>query len=471
MSMTTDEKTPSRLIARTRVLGAGLGEVIVGADPAVGWRSSRIRRAATFATIIGVVVVLAAIAGIAVSMRVPLGTGGLGQVFTSYLSPRAGHIVFQESLAPRGVAVKTASFGSMDSLALFKWSAFGLVGLGPLFLAWRYPLFAWRVGFVAALIVPVLTMSPISALPPDLQLPPEQLLLLVAVLCVAGLRHSRATLWWLWALMALPAWIWLGPGLLKPLAGEVALMVITVALDATGASHRARRELAAQFERTELEGARRAVLEERTRIAREMHDVVAHHMSLIAVQAETAPFRLNELPDSALDEFSSLSEHAREALSDMRRLLGALRNEGPAERAPQPRLDDVPDLVAASQRAGVDITLIMPDIDTVTSPGVELCAYRIVQEALSNANRHALGSEISVTLEGDTDALRLRVRNGPGVGQTAISGYSRAGHGLVGMSERVAMLGGELVAAEDSEGGFLVAAVLPLHSALVSPAS
>jgi signal transduction histidine kinase len=245
-------------------------------------------------------------------------------------------------------------------------------------------------------------------------------------------------------------------------------MIVVVALDATGASYRARRELAAQHERHELEGARHAVLEERTRIAREMHDVVAHHMSLIAVQAETAPYRLNELPDDALDEFSSLSAHAREALSDMRRLLGALRNEGPAERAPQPRLADVPDLVAASRRAGVDVSLTMPDIDTVTSPGVELCAYRIVQEALSNANRHALGSEVLVEVAGNDESLRLVVRNGPGLTRPTSRGASRGGHGLTGMSERVAILGGELVAEEDQDGGFVVAAVLPLHSTLVS---
>jgi signal transduction histidine kinase len=192
-------------------------------------------------------------------------------------------------------------------------------------------------------------------------------------------------------------------------------------------------------------------------------------MSLIAVQAETAPYRLSELSDSALDEFSSLSAHAREALSDMRRLLGALRNEGPAERAPQPRLSDVPDLVAASQRAGVDVSLTMPNLDTVTSPGVELCAYRIVQEALSNANRHALGSEVSVEVEGDDAALRLRVRNGPGLRLSTTTSSTRAGHGLAGMSERVAILGGELVAEQDSDGGFLVAAVLPRHATLVSP--
>ena len=470
MSRAPDLLSTSHLHAHARTLGAGAAEVAIGADPVMTWRSARAQRAATAATVIGVVIILAAIAGVVVALRVPIGAVVRGS-FTSKLSPGAGARFLPQSLATGGVVVKSVTFNAYGSLTLFEWSAFGLIGLGPLFLSWRYPLFAWRIGFLAALIIPAIAMGPRATLPPSFQVPPEYLALLVVVLCVAGLRHSRAALWWMWALMALPAWIWLGPGLLKPLYVEAALMMVAVALDATGASNRARRELAVQFERNELEGARRAVLEERTRIAREMHDVVAHHMSLIAVQAETAPYRLSELPDSALDEFSSLSAHAREALSDMRRLLGALRNEGPAERAPQPRLNDVPDLVAASQRAGVDISLTMPDMDTVTSPGVELCAYRIVQEALSNANRHALGSEVSVVVEGDDDALRLRVRNGPGLKQAATMVEPRTGHGLVGMSERVAMLGGDLVAQEDPDGGFVVAAVLPLHATLVSPVS
>ncbi|HTT59033.1 MAG TPA: sensor histidine kinase [Acidimicrobiales bacterium] len=465
--MARDLVSSSHWPVRLHALGAGAGEVAVGTDPAVTWRSARARRAGTIATFVGVALILAAIAGVVVALRVSFGpavSSGLSSKFVV----RGGLNVVQQGLGGASFAVKSATVGSLGSLALFEWSSFGLIGLGPFFLAWRYPLFAWRVGFLAALIIPAISMRPFGALPPRYQLPPEQLALLVVVLCLAGIRHSRAALWWMWALMAIPSWIWLGPGLLKPLGADVALMVIVIALDAQGASLRARHELAAQFERTELEEARRAVLEERTRIAREMHDVVAHHMSLIAVQAETAPYRLRELPGPALDEFSSLSTHAREALSDMRRLLGALRNEGPAERAPQPRLGDVPELVAASQRAGVEISLTMPEVTALTSPGVELCAYRIVQEALANANRHALGSEISVVVEGNSDALRLRVRNGPGLNQATPSSEPRAGHGLMGMSERVAMLGGDLVAQEDPDGGFVVAAVLPLSSPQLS---
>jgi signal transduction histidine kinase len=466
MSRALDFASPSRLLTCARALGAGATEVIVGSDPSVTWRSPRTRRVATVVTVIGAAVLLAALAGIVVSLRVPIGATVSRGI--SMRVPLRGGLDFVQQ-GPGSVVTKTSV--PYGSVTLFKWSAFGLIGLGPLFLSLRFPLLAWRVGYLAAIIIPEASLRPMGALPPNLQLSPEQLLLVVAVLGIAGLRHSRAALWWMWALMALPATIWLGPGLLKPLVAEAALMIVVVALDATGASQRARRELAVQFERTELEEARRAVLEERTRIAREMHDVVAHHMSLIAVQAETAPYRLGELPNTALDEFSSLSAHAREALSDMRRLLGALRNEGPAERAPQPRLGDVPDLVAASQRAGVDVSLVMPEVDAATSPGVELCAYRIVQEALSNANRHALGSEVSVVVEGDKDELRLRVRNGPGLSRSTPDDAARSGHGIVGMSERVAMLGGELVAEEDPDGGFVVAAVLPLRTSLVSPVS
>ena len=183
--------------------------MIVGADPAVRWRSPRMKRVTSIATFIGAAVVIAAIAGIIVSLRVPIGAVVSRGFAVKVASPQ----LFKAAQQNFGSASlnTTVKFGAAGSATLFKWSAFGLIGLGPLFLAWRFPLFAWRVGYLAALIVPATTLRPFAALPPNLRLPPEQLLLLVAVLCVAGLRHSRAALWWMWALMALPAWIWLGP--------------------------------------------------------------------------------------------------------------------------------------------------------------------------------------------------------------------------------------------------------------------
>jgi signal transduction histidine kinase len=155
----------------------------------------------------------------------------------------------------------------------------------------------------------------------------------------------------------------------------------------------------------------------------------------------------------------------------MRRLLGVLREEGPVERSPQPRLDDLPELVDASRRAGIAVDLSMPAGLCRASPGVGLCAYRVVQEALSNAGRHASGAPVAVAVEEDGDVLRLRVENGPGPAAVPSSGPRRTGHGLVGMRERVALLGGSLSAGPGPDGGFAVVALLPLQQPQPPPAS
>jgi signal transduction histidine kinase len=223
---------------------------------------------------------------------------------------------------------------------------------------------------------------------------------------------------------------------------------------------RSRAELTRQAELTELEQARRAVLEERARIAREMHDVVAHHMSMIAVQAETAPYRITDLPPPALAEFGTIAAGAREALGDMRRLLGVLRAETDESlRTPQPGLSDVAALVETAQRAGVEVTLAEDDVAEVPE-AVGLAAYRIVQEALANAARHAPGGPVRVSVRGTADALWVEVGNDPGAAPTAAT--DGPGHGLVGMRERSALLGGTLEAGPAPDGGYRVAARLPL---------
>src|SRR5206468_1260568 len=145
------------------------------------------------------------------------------------------------------------------------------------------------------------------------------------------------------------------PDLTGPASATVVFTAVAVAVDSIGSRLRTQRALAAQTERAEDERARRAVLEERTRIARELHDVVAHHMSLIAVRAETAPYRLPGLPEPAQAEFGSLSEVAREALAEMRRLLGVLRHDQPPDLAPQPELADLPSLVDNARQAGLSV--------------------------------------------------------------------------------------------------------------------
>jgi signal transduction histidine kinase len=285
---------------------------------------------------------------------------------------------------------------------------------------------------------------------------------LLAVFCVAGVRHQRPVLWWMWALSLIPWWLWLltdRTGLTGPVSATIAFTAVTVAVDSISSRWRTQRALAAQTERAELERARRAVLEERTRVARELHDVVAHHMSLIAVRAETAPYRLSDLSEPVRAEFGSLSDVAREALTEMRRLLGVLRQDQAAELAPQPQLSELSALVDAARQSGVSVELSVPSALGQVPPGVALCAYRIVQEALSNASQHAPGAAVTVSVDHDARAVLLRVANGPG---GPARNEHEPGHGLTGMRERVALLGGSLSAAAAPDGGFVVSAVLPL---------
>jgi len=198
---------------------------------------------------------------------------------------------------------------------------------------------------------------------------------------------------------------------------------------------------------------------ERARIARELHDVVAHHISMVAVQAETARLTIPGLPESGARRLLTIGDTARAALTEMRRLLGVLREDAEEpERAPQPGLGDLPRLLDEARDAcGSGLRLILRGPPTGLDPGVELAAYRIVQEALTNARRHAPGAAVDVELEYGEDVLRVCIRdNGPGP-PTGGGG----GHGLAGMRERAAAVGGELRYGTTPGGGFVVEATLP----------
>ncbi|WP_424643273.1 sensor histidine kinase [Embleya sp. AB8] len=201
---------------------------------------------------------------------------------------------------------------------------------------------------------------------------------------------------------------------------------------------------------------------ERARIARELHDVVAHHISMISVQAETARLTTPGMPKQGADRLLAIGDTARTALTEMRRLLGVLREDAGAEptRRPQPGLQQLLDLIDESRDlAGAGMRLIVRGRIAVLDPGVELAAYRIVQESLTNTRRHAPGAAVDVLLDyTDEEVLLVRVRdNGPG----PRAGAAPAGHGLLGMRERAASVGGELRAGALVMGGFLVEAKLP----------
>jgi len=214
---------------------------------------------------------------------------------------------------------------------------------------------------------------------------------------------------------------------------------------------------------------------ERARIARELHDVVVHHISMIAVQAETARLTTPGMPDAGAQKLSAIGDTAREALTEMRRLLGVLREDArddagadaeTAGRRPQPSLRQLTELLdAARDTSGAGARLIVSGPSATLDPGVEIAAYRIAQEALTNARRHAPGAAVDVELHYTGDALRLRIRdNGPGPPAPSPGpGVTRqaGGHGLLGMRERAAAVGGQLRTGPAPGGGFLVDATLP----------
>ncbi|WP_460795262.1 histidine kinase [Microbacterium sp. GXF0217] len=219
------------------------------------------------------------------------------------------------------------------------------------------------------------------------------------------------------------------------------------------------KELTRERALTAQEQAKRELVEERTRIARELHDVVAHSMSLIQVQASTARYRVDGLPAEAVTEFDDIAGTARNALVEMRRILGILRTEDhTAELAPQRGIDDVPGLVETTRRAGADIRLSMA-ISGDIAAATQIAAYRITQESLSNAVRHAPGSAITVVIASDDTNVTLTVRNAP----VAAVAQATGGHGLRGMAERAGLLGGSVEAGPDADGGWTVGAALPRH--------
>jgi signal transduction histidine kinase len=243
----------------------------------------------------------------------------------------------------------------------------------------------------------------------------------------------------------------------------VLILVLVVAAQALGDARRQRGQAIAERDATRqamTDTLRdQAATQERARIARELHDVVAHHVSMVAVQAETARLTTPGMPPEGQERLAAIGDTARDALTEMRRLLGILRADvgGEAERAPQPGLDRLPELLDGARAAGTSVRLAVHGDVVALPPGVDLTAYRIVQEALTNARRHAPGADVEVEVRFGPDAVRVLVRdNGPG---PAADG--QGGHGVLGMHERVTMVGGSLRVGPADGGGFEVEARLP----------
>jgi signal transduction histidine kinase len=243
----------------------------------------------------------------------------------------------------------------------------------------------------------------------------------------------------------------------------VLLLVLVVAAQVLGDSRRQRSQAIAERDATRHAMAEtqrdQVIMEERARIARELHDVVAHHVSVIAVEAETARLTTPDMPDEGKRRLAAIGQTARDSLTELRRLLGVLRADGHPEaaRSPQPGLDRLTELIDSARAAGTAVRLTLEGDAAPLPPGVDLTAYRIVQEALTNARRHAPGASVDVRLDYEEGLLRLRVSDdGPGPPAADTSG-----DGLLGMQERATMVGGRLRTGEAEGGGFLVEAELP----------
>jgi len=330
-----------------------------------------------------------------------------------------------------------------------------VIVVSQLLLARRYPIVAAVVATLATLVILADGHAPLTAAGV------VSLLVIVALLVVdRGFRVA--------VLLAVP----LALNAVSPLDGSdpgaasFGPLVLVVATLLVGEALRQRGQAIEERDASQRAMAdtmrEQTAMEERARIARELHDIVAHHLSMISVQAETA--RLTSTgPADGRERFEQIGATARNALTEMRRLLGVLREDagdGP-DRAPQPGLEQLADLVDSARDAGANIRLLLQGRAVELSAGVDLTAYRIVQEALTNARRHAPGADVDVELDYRPDALHLRVSDtGPGQAQDRPT----PGHGLIGMRDRATMVGGSLTYGRGDGGGFTIEAELPIEA-------
>ncbi|MFJ6851919.1 sensor histidine kinase [Streptomyces sp. NPDC091271] len=385
------------------------------------------------------------------------------------LLPYVAVVALTAIFIPVTIQVLANDYGVPGALA----GALAVGQAAPLLMLAHRPLQAWWIVFGADIVGALVLLG--QGLRPDALWPwtPPGLVGYLFVLLALGLRESRRT--------AIGVWLATGAGglllyLFRTSHGNTSallLFILSSAVLVIGAAVRerseAQRRLVEQETISEAERAQRTLLEERTRIARELHDVVAHHMSVITVQADSAPYRVEGLSEEARAEFASIAAGARESLAEMRRLLSVLRSDGSrGELAPQPGLDRVQQLVEATVRTGLPAELSMAtDVREALERGgvpqaVDLSAYRIVQEALANVVRHAPGARTRVSVTARDGHLTVLVVNEEAGKPGSPLETSGTGHGLVGMRERVRLTGGTLDTGPLPDGGFRVAARLPL---------
>ncbi|WP_036318702.1 sensor histidine kinase [Microbispora sp. ATCC PTA-5024] len=293
------------------------------------------------------------------------------------------------------------------------------------------------------------------------------LVLLYSVAAHRGLALSLAAIVADLLAYVVDAGIGRGP---MPWTDHVVVVVVALLCWVCGRAVRLRRAYLAELvqradrlERAREADTRAARAEERSRIARELHDVVAHHVSVMTVQAAAARKMLDADPEVARDALTAIEEMGRTAMAEMRNIVGVLRTDGPAELGPQPGMQDLPTLVEQMREAGLRTQLWVEGERRGLPPGIDLAAYRLVQEALTNSLRHAgPAARAWVTVRHEQNELSVHVEDDGHGGADGPARVAGKGHGLVGIRERVALYGGVLRIGPRSGGGFEVRARFPL---------
>jgi signal transduction histidine kinase len=374
-----------------------------------------------------------------------------------------------EALAPVNRFGQTIASGGHPVVQNANWAAFILVSVAAVSLAWRrrYPSAVLGVSLTCVVVYTMLGYVNGTAL----------LDVMIALYTVAVMVRGRqaviAGAVVLISLMGVTAafdpFRPVGGGFFLIPAEVAAAVSLGVALGNRRAYLRAVEERAEQAERTSEEEAARRVDAERLRIARELHDAVAHTLSMINVQAGAAAHVARAHPERAVEALEAIRVASKEGLREMRSILNVLRQADEAEATePAPGLAMLDDLLATAMRAGMPTTLHMEGTPRRLPATVDLAAYRIIQESLTNAVRHAGPAEATVSLAWSDGWLRLLVRDtghgGAGNGALSDGAVPGAGHGLVGMRERAAAVGGTLWAGPSRDGGFAVTAELPTET-------
>jgi signal transduction histidine kinase len=312
---------------------------------------------------------------------------------------------------------------------------------------------------------------------------PVPLATMIAVWTVAGRLPRRIG----WATGISAALLLLTVGVvarpLDLLATDLVMFQLVIIATAFGAQVTARRDRAERVERDKQDAVRRHVTDERLRIARDLHDTLAHHLTVVNAQAGVANYLLRTNPDAAVTALTGITDHTRHALDELRATIGLLRYDTPdttgdpessptppiGQLRPVPGLDQLSELVASSRTAGIDVVVTTAGDPRPLPTSVGTAAYRIVQEALTNTARHAPGATAEVTLTWSTAHLQVDIHNSAPPGGHPAEPAPGTGHGLIGMRERAHACGGDVATEHLPDGGYLVHATLPAPAASPLP--